>query len=72
MPKNASPAPGHPFPDDLAQAQRDLHRAQADHTANSRILPWSAEPHPGWPAEVHSVSGAVLSPAREASPGYTP
>ncbi|MER8237019.1 hypothetical protein [Streptomyces sp. NPDC094049] len=70
MSKNPA-CPAFAFPADLAQAQRDLHRAQADHAAHGRTLPWSADPDPGWPAVIHETTKKVLSPAREPSPGYT-
>ena len=60
------------FPDDLKQLQVQLHQARAEHQELCRTLPWSVEPMPGWEASVHPITKAILAPAREPSPGYTP
>ncbi|MGW6570425.1 hypothetical protein [Streptomyces sp. NPDC054975] len=59
-----------PFPNDLIEAQRDLHQARAEYAALCRTLPWSVEPMPGWPGEVHPHTGVVTG-GREDSPGWT-
>ncbi|MGW2016749.1 hypothetical protein [Streptomyces sp. NPDC001927] len=58
------------FPSDLLTAQRDLHEAKAKYAALCRTLPWSVEPMPGWPGQVHPHTGEVTG-SREDSPGYT-
>ncbi|MET9436932.1 hypothetical protein [Streptomyces sp. NPDC006551] len=59
-----------PFPSDLLTAQLALHQARAEYAAFCRTLPWSVEPTPGWPGEVHPHTGVVTG-GREDSPGYT-
>lgn len=58
------------FPTDLIDAQRRLHQARAEYAVLCRSLPWSVEPMPGWPGEVHPHAGVVTG-GREDSPGYT-
>ncbi|MBO0655909.1 hypothetical protein J1792_24980 [Streptomyces triculaminicus] len=36
------------FPDDLREAQRELHQVSAELSALGKTLPWSVEPHEGW------------------------
>ncbi|MFE5480990.1 hypothetical protein [Streptomyces sp. NPDC056527] len=59
------------FPTDLIDAQGRLHRARAEYAVLCKSLPWSVEPVPGWPGDVHPHTGVVTG-GREASPGYTP
>ncbi|GGZ20070.1 hypothetical protein [Streptomyces nitrosporeus] len=59
-----------PFPDDLRAAQARLHQATAELTALGRALPWSVEPHEGWPGKEHSHTGEVTG-GRPPSPGWT-
>ncbi|MER7625787.1 hypothetical protein [Streptomyces sp. NPDC126503] len=59
------------FPDDLRDLQAELHRARAAYAALARTLPWSVEPHPGWPGTAHPHTGEITG-GREPSPGYTP
>lgn len=57
------------FPDDLRDAQLELHQAQAEYRALCRRLPWSVEPEPGWTSEKQMLNERVVS--FPASPGYT-
>ncbi|MEU6988383.1 hypothetical protein ABZ946_34030 [Streptomyces sp. NPDC046324] len=59
-----------PFPSDLLRAQLALHQARADFAALCPTLPWSVDPMPGWPGDVHPHTGAVTG-GREDSPGWT-
>ncbi|MFF9569873.1 hypothetical protein [Streptomyces sp. NPDC014685] len=59
-----------PFPDDLRAAQTRLHEATAELAALGRTLPWSVEPHDGWPGKEHSHTGEVTG-GRPPSPGWT-
>ncbi|MFE1230289.1 hypothetical protein [Streptomyces sp. NPDC058745] len=59
-----------PFPEDLLDAQRALHRARAEYEALCRALPWSVEPMDGWPGDTHPHTGVVTG-GREPSPGYS-
>jgi hypothetical protein len=61
----------HGFPADLKDLQAQLYRARADYEALCRTLPWSVEPHPGWPGTAHPHTGEITG-GREPSPGYTP
>ncbi|MBT2439782.1 hypothetical protein J7E93_06530 [Streptomyces sp. ISL-36] len=58
------------FPSDLIDAQLRLHQARAEYAGFCRTLPWSVEPLPGWPGQVHPYTGEVTG-GREPSPGYT-
>ncbi|MBM9624388.1 hypothetical protein [Streptomyces zhihengii] len=58
------------FPDDLTAAQTRLHQATAEHAALVRTLPWSVEPHDGWPGTEHPHTGQI-SGGREPSPGWS-
>ncbi|MGW1189267.1 hypothetical protein [Streptomyces sp. NPDC002559] len=58
------------FPDDLRAAQVRLHQATAELTTLGRALPWSVEPHDGWPGKEHSHTGEVTG-GRPPSPGWT-
>lgn len=60
---------GTDFPDDLAAAQTRLHQATAELRALLRTLPWSVEPHDGWPGTEHPHTGAITG-GREPSPGW--
>ncbi|MFF3734646.1 hypothetical protein ACFYXM_31245 [Streptomyces sp. NPDC002476] len=44
-------------PDDLRAAQVRLHQATAELSTLGRTLPWSAEPHDGWPGKEHAHTG---------------
>ncbi|MFB7850401.1 MULTISPECIES: hypothetical protein [unclassified Streptomyces] len=59
-----------PFPDALRATQIRLHQATAELTALGRALPWSVEPHDGWPGKEHSHTGEVTG-GRPPSPGWT-
>ncbi|GAA5070645.1 hypothetical protein [Streptomyces similanensis] len=65
------PAPfdPHAFPADLVAAQRQAAELHAALHAHQTSLPWSREPHPGWP-EV--AERGREHPGRAASPGWTP
>lgn len=58
------------FPDDLRAAQVRLHQVTAELMAFGRTLPWSVEPHEGWPGREHSRTGEVTG-GRPPSPGWT-
>lgn len=58
------------FPSDLIDAQRRLHRANAEYRALCQALPWSVEPLEGWAGEEHPHTGVVTG-GRAGSPGYT-
>ncbi|MFJ7990267.1 hypothetical protein [Streptomyces sp. NPDC096351] len=60
------------FPLGLKNLQADLHRAHAEYQALCRSLPWSVEPLPGWEAKINPNTEEIITPGREASPGYTP
>jgi hypothetical protein len=64
------PAPfdPHAFPPKLIEAQRKAAELYAALRAHQAVLPWSREPHPGWPEE--SERGKERS-GRPASPGWT-
>lgn len=58
------------FPDELREAQRRLHEAQAAYARHCATLPWSAVPAEGWKAGEQQFSGYRREvPATE---GYTP
>ncbi|MFF8618901.1 hypothetical protein [Streptomyces sp. NPDC015350] len=59
-----------PFPDDLRAAQVRLHLATAELAELGRALPWSVEPHDGWPGKEHSHTGEVTG-GQPPSPGWT-
>ncbi|MEU8994105.1 hypothetical protein AB0C95_04660 [Streptomyces caniferus] len=57
------------FPQDLLDAQLELHRVRAELSAVYEQLPWSAEPLPGW---THAKeNGRAFASSRPDSPGYT-
>ncbi|MEV6858785.1 hypothetical protein AB0M89_33960 [Streptomyces microflavus] len=58
-----------PFPQDLRDAQLNLHRTRAAYEEYAPALPWSAEPLPGWEAEKQLHSGFRSS--KPDSPGCT-
>ncbi|QQM47358.1 hypothetical protein ACN6AT_37995 (plasmid) [Streptomyces sp. JL4002] len=57
------------FPADLVAAQRQVADLYAALRAHQAMLPWSREPHPGWPDEPER--GRERG-GRPASPGWTP
>ncbi|MFF4057662.1 hypothetical protein ACFYZ0_18135 [Streptomyces sp. NPDC001708] len=57
----------HDFPQDLRDAQREAAELYAELHALQKRLPWSREPHEGWP-EVKERNQA----GREPSPGWDP
>lgn len=65
------PAPfdPHAYPADLVAAQRTAAELYAALHALQARLPWSREPHEGWPAETER---GRERPARPASPGWSP
>ncbi|MFI8008258.1 hypothetical protein [Streptomyces sp. NPDC086010] len=62
--------PAYTFPKDLLDLQTALDEVQAEHDQFAQVLPWSAEPMPGWkaPKQLHSDH----QPEKPDSPGYTP
>ncbi|MFE6522280.1 hypothetical protein [Streptomyces sp. NPDC057794] len=64
------PAPfdPHDFPADLIAAQHQAAELYAALHAHQAALPWSREPHPGWPEETER---GRERPARPASPGWS-
>ncbi|MFE4177174.1 hypothetical protein ACFRR7_34925 [Streptomyces sp. NPDC056909] len=58
------------FPQDLYDAQTELHRIRAAHEALCRGLPWSVAPASGWSGEKTLHSGYRRDVPD--SPGYTP
>ncbi|MET9776216.1 hypothetical protein ABZ023_18480 [Streptomyces sp. NPDC006367] len=69
MSTSAAPAPfdPHAFPPELIAAQRQAAELYAALHALQETLPWSREPHPGWP-EVTERGREHLG--RPASPGW--
>ncbi|MER6109305.1 hypothetical protein [Streptomyces hirsutus] len=68
MSTTASPFDPHAFPDDLVAAQR---RAAELHVALHRLqarLPWSREPHKGWPEQTERGKEHPGRPATEGWP----
>ncbi|MET8696884.1 hypothetical protein ABZV65_30590 [Streptomyces bauhiniae] len=59
----------HAFPADLRRAQRKTDDLFARLHALQGTLPWSREPHPGWPAVDER---ARKHEGRPATPGWTP
>ncbi|MCD9904558.1 hypothetical protein LUR56_39790 [Streptomyces sp. MT29] len=59
----------HAFPHDLLTAERDATSLLAQLREHGRTLPWSREPHPGFP-EV--TDRGRERPGKPASPGWTP
>ncbi|MCQ6554632.1 hypothetical protein NPS70_15700 [Streptomyces sp. C10-9-1] len=57
------------FPEDLRAAQLRLHRATAELAGLVRSLPWSVEPHEGWPGTEHPHTGRTEG-GRPSSPGW--
>ncbi|MFF7359141.1 hypothetical protein ACFZA1_42145 [Streptomyces filipinensis] len=57
------------FPDDPLAGQRELAQTYADLHALQERLPWSREPHPGWPEETERGREHA---GRAASPGWDP
>ncbi|MGW4517905.1 hypothetical protein ACWEO4_39515 [Streptomyces sp. NPDC004393] len=68
-PADAAPFAPRDFPADLRQAQRAAAELYAALHAHQATLPWSREPHPGWPDE--EERGRERR-GRPASPGWTP
>ncbi|MGW6744825.1 hypothetical protein ACWGDX_29510 [Streptomyces sp. NPDC055025] len=58
------------FPQDLRDAQTELHRTRAAYQALCRRLPWSVEPAPGWSGE-RTLYSEYRRDTPD-SPGYTP
>ncbi|WP_176732379.1 MULTISPECIES: hypothetical protein [unclassified Streptomyces] len=58
------------LPSDLLAAQTRLHQATAELAALVHTLPWSVEPHGGWPGTKHPHTDEVTG-GREPSPGWT-
>ncbi|WP_030814297.1 hypothetical protein [Streptomyces sp. NRRL S-337] len=57
------------FPQDLVDAQAQLHKVRAELSALYARLPWSVEPLPGW---THTKeSGHYYESNRPDSPGWT-
>ncbi|MFH9226169.1 hypothetical protein ACH4NT_14845 [Streptomyces lydicus] len=57
------------FPQDLVDAQAQLHQVRAELSALHKRLPWSVEPLPGW---THTKdSGRYYESKRPDSPGWT-
>ncbi|MFE7757659.1 hypothetical protein [Streptomyces sp. NPDC057429] len=59
-----------PLPDDLRTAQIRLHQATAELVTLGRSLPWSVDPHDGWPGNEHPRTGAITG-GKPPSPGWT-
>ncbi|MDX3853207.1 hypothetical protein [Streptomyces sp. AK02-01A] len=57
------------FPQDLRDAQRELHRTREAYEAFCRELPWSVEPAPGWSGDRTPYS--EYRPDFPDSPGYS-
>ena len=73
-PKDSSdsePAPfdPHDFPRDLRDAQRTAAELYLELHAYQKTLPWSCEPHPGWPDETERGKERR---GRPETPGWTP
>ncbi|MGW2496200.1 hypothetical protein ACWCV2_17080 [Streptomyces pseudogriseolus] len=68
-PAETAPAPfdPHAYPADLVAAQRRAAELYAALHALQARLPWSREPHPGWP---ESTERGREAPGRESSPGW--
>ncbi|MEU5431434.1 hypothetical protein AB0H73_38330 [Streptomyces olivoreticuli] len=56
------------FPDDLVAAQQQFQQVTADLSALLKELPWSVDPHPGYPAR----EGSRFPSERPATEGWTP
>ncbi|MCG8971818.1 hypothetical protein [Streptomyces sp. CL12-4] len=65
---DSAPFDPHAFPADLVAAQRQAAELYAALHAHQETLPWSREPHPGWPDETER---GRERPGRPASPGWT-
>ncbi|MFE7212449.1 hypothetical protein ACFU93_21140 [Streptomyces sp. NPDC057611] len=65
----AAPFDPHDFPGDLVAAQHTEAELYADLHAFQKTLPWSREPHDGWPDEAER---GREHRGRPASPGWTP
>lgn len=59
----------HDFPQKLRDAQRRAAELYAEIRTLQARLPWSREPHPGWPADTERGRERA---GREASPGWDP
>lgn len=57
------------FPQDLRDAQLELHRVQSELAALYQRLPWSVEPIPGWP--LTHERGRTYESSRPDSPGWS-
>ncbi|WP_435607078.1 hypothetical protein [Streptomyces ardesiacus] len=65
---DSAPFDPHAFPADLLAAQRQAAELYAALRAHQATLPWSREPHDGWPEDTER--GRKHS-GRPASPGWT-
>ncbi|MGV9509367.1 hypothetical protein ACWDQZ_27580 [Streptomyces tendae] len=65
---SSAPFDPHAFPSDLVAAQRQAAELYAALHAYQETLPWSREPHPGWPDETER--GRTRS-GRPESPGWS-
>ncbi|MFB8120573.1 hypothetical protein ACFC51_32505 [Streptomyces sp. NPDC055962] len=68
-PDSPPPFDPHDFPADLVAAQRDTVILAAELEAHAATLPWSREPHPGWPKVEER---GREHEGRPESPGWTP
>ncbi|MFG2137581.1 hypothetical protein [Streptomyces sp. NPDC048650] len=57
------------FPQDLPDAQLELHRLQAELAVVYKRLPWSVEPLPGWTRT--KENGRAFASSRPDFPGWT-
>ncbi|MFF0698380.1 hypothetical protein ACFYU4_37820 [Streptomyces tendae] len=64
---SGAPFDPHAFPTDLIAAQRQAAELFAALHALQATLPWSREPHPGWPGETER---GRERPGRPVSPGW--
>ncbi|MBG7704852.1 hypothetical protein HCJ76_44025 [Streptomyces sp. MC1] len=69
-PAEEQPFDPHAFPGDLVDAQRELAEAYAALHVLQKRLPWSREPHDGWPAEEEERGRKHRG--RPQSPGWAP
>ncbi|MFC8231041.1 hypothetical protein [Streptomyces sp. NPDC057287] len=57
------------FPQDLLDAQAAVDAVRAEHDRFAQLLPWSAEPMPGWKSDKQLHSDYLSE--KQDSPGYT-
>ncbi|MER7057630.1 hypothetical protein [Streptomyces sp. NPDC000351] len=65
---DSAPFDPHAFPADLVAAQRQATELYAALRTHQATLPWSREPHDGWPEETER---GRAHPGRPASPGWS-